>query len=214
MNLPEWLQSILAAAGTVLVSLILTFLFNKIVGWPKELKRQREEAAAAQKAREEAERIKEEQHKKADAERDARIAAIESAVSMLPSYRAQSLQIQQQLQSTDQEILIALTDIKDNMLTNREILNNRLDHLEGREKNSIRAKLMDEFRLFTDEHKNPMLAWSEMEHHAFFKLVEDYEGLHGNDYVHTDVLPAMNKLEVIPMNNKEALLKLMQSRRL
>jgi hypothetical protein len=214
MNLPEWLQSLLAAAGTVLVSLILTFLFNKIVGWPKELKRQREEAAAAQKAREEAERVKEEQHKKADAERDARIAAIESAISVLPSYRAQSLQIQQQLQSTDQEILTALTDIKDNMLTNREILNNRLDHLEGREKNSIRAKLMDEFRLFTDEHKNPMLAWSEMEHHAFFKLVEDYEGLHGNDYVHTDVLPAMNKLEVIPMNNKEALLKLMQSRRL
>ena len=74
--------------------------------------------------------------------------------------------------------------------------------------------MLDEFRLFTDEHKNPMLAWSEMEHHAFFKLVHDYEALHGNDYVHSDVIPAMNRLAVIPMSNKEALMQLMQSRRL
>ena len=59
-----------------------------------------------------------------------------------------------------------------------------------------------------------MLAWSEMEHHAFFKLVHDYEALNGNDYVHSDVIPAMNKLAVIPMSDKETLLALMQSRRL
>jgi hypothetical protein len=212
--MPEWLITVLSTAGLLIVSLIVTAIFNKVVGLPRELKRQREAAAAAQHAREEADRVWEENHTKADADRDAKIAALENAVNALPGYRAQSLQIQQQLQTTDREILTALTDIKENMLTNREILNERLDHLEDREKNAIRAKLLDEFRLFTDEHKNPMQAWSEMEHHAFFKLVSDYEALHGNDYVHSDVLPAMNRLEVIPMSDKEKLLELMQSRRL
>jgi hypothetical protein len=184
------------------LSLTVTLIFNKIVGWPKELKKQKE-----------AEKAKEEQLKKENCERDAKILALETTVNALPGYRAQSLQIQQKLQSTDQEILTALTDIKSGIKENQNILNTRLDRLEDREKNAIRAKLLDEYRLFTDEYKNPMLAWSEMEHHAFFKLVADYEDLHGNDYVHSDVLPAMNKLKVIPMSDKEALLKLMQSRR-
>jgi hypothetical protein len=212
--MPSWLLNILGTIGALLLSLTVTFLFNKLVGLPKEFKRQKEAEEAEKKAREEAERKWEEQHKKDDAERDAKLATLEAAINALPGYRAQSLQIQAQLQDTDKEILNALIDIKDNMLTNREILNSRLDRLEDREKNAIRAKLLDEYRLFTDEHKNPMLAWSEMEHHAFFKLVKDYEDLHGNDYVHDEVIPAMNKLTVISMSNKEELLKLMQSRRL
>ena len=201
--MPTWLLNILGATGSIVLSLTVTFIFNKLVGLPKELKKQRE-----------AEAQREAQLKQENCTRDAKIAALESAVNALPGYRAQSLQIQAQLQNTDKEILLALTDIKDNLLTNCEILNERLDRLEDREKNAIRAKLLDEFRLFTDEHKNPMLAWSEMEHHAFFKLVHDYEALHGNDYVHSDVLPAMNRLAVIHMSDKENLAKLMQSRRL
>ena len=208
--MPAWLTTV----GSVLLTLTITLLFNKMVGLPKELKKQREAEAKQQRARDEAERLREEQHKQADAERDARITALETAVNALPGYRAQSLQIQAQLQNTDREILNALTDIKDSMLTNREILNTRLDRLEDREKNAIRAKLIDEYRLFTDESKNPMLAWSEMEHHAFFALVSDYEDLHGNDYVHGTVIPAMNELRVIKMSDRQALLELMNSRRL
>ena len=89
-----------------------------------------------------------------------------------------------------------------------------MDRLEDREKNAIRAKLIDEYRLFTDEAKNPMLAWSEMEHHAFFALVSDYEDLKGNDYVHKTVIPAMNELRVIKMSDRQELLKLMSSRKL
>ena len=99
-------------------------------------------------------------------------------------------------------------------MENQTILNNRLDRLEKREKNALRAKILSEYRLFTDENKNPMLAWSEMEHHAFFELVHDYEELNGNDYVHSTVIPAVNELDVISMDNKEALLKLMNSRKL
>ena len=212
--MPNWLITILTTAGLLILSLTITALFNKLIGIPKELKKQRAAEAAAQAAREAAEQEREAQHAQADADRDAKIAALELAVSALPGYRAQSLQIQNQLQSTDREILNALTDIKSGIKENQDILNTRLDRLEDREKNAIRAKLLDEHRLFTDSHKNPMLAWSEMEHHAFFKLVHDYEALNGNDYVHKDVLPEMNRLEVIPMSNKEKLLELMQSRRL
>ena len=201
--MPGWLLNILTSVGTLLLTLIVTFTFNKVIGIPKEIKKQRE-----------IEKAKEEQLKQENCARDAKIASLEAAVSALPVYRAQSLQIQTQLQNTDKEILAVCTDIKDSVIKNQTILNERLDRLEEREKNAIRAKLLDEYRLFTDEVKNPMLAWSEMEHHAFFELVKDYENLHGNDYVHSTVIPAMNKLIVIPMSDKQTLTKLMNSRKL
>lgn len=212
--MPGWLINVLGAAGSVLLTLTITLIFNKMVGLPKELKKQRETAAAERAAREAAEKAKEEQQKQENAERDAKIAALQAAIDALPGYRAQSMQIQAQLQNTDREILQACEAIKNSVIENRQALNYRLDRLEKRDKNSIRAKLLDEHRLFTDEVKNPMLAWTEMEHHAFFQLVEDYEDLGGNDYVHSDVLPEMNRLEVIRMDDKSRLLELMNSRRL
>ena len=201
--MPTWLLNMLGAAGSVVLSLTVTFIFNKLTGLPKELKKQREEEEKKAKQLE--------QENKA---RDVKIAALETAVSALPGYRAQSLQIQTQLQNTDKEILAACAQIRDSVKDNQNVLNTRLDRLEKREKNAIRAKLLDEYRLFTDETKNPMLAWSEMEHHAFFELVRDYEDLGGNDYVHSTVLPAINELNVIPMTDKQTLADLMHSRKI
>lgn len=201
--MPDWLSAILVSIGTLLISLTVTLIFNRVVGLPKELKKQRE-----------AEKAREEQFKQENKARDAKIASLEIAVNALPGYRAQSLQIQSQLQNTDKEILAACTDIKNSVLENQVVLNERLDRLEKREKNTIRAKLLDEYRLFTDVLKNPMLAWTEMEHHAFFELIKDYEELKGNDYVHSTVIPAMNKLIVVSMSDKVTLAKLMSSRKL
>ena len=198
--MPTWLVTLLSSIGTILLSLTVTLVFNKVVGLPKELKKQRE-----------AEKLREEQLKRENQARDAKIAALDAT---LKSYKAQGVQVQQELQSTDKDILAACVDIKNSVLDNQHVLNERLDRLEKREKNAIRAKLLDEYRLFTDEAKNPMLAWSEMEHHAFFELVRDYEDLKGNDYVHSTVIPAMNELAVIPMSDKQTLLKLMNSRKL
>jgi mRNA-degrading endonuclease RelE of RelBE toxin-antitoxin system len=201
--MPSWLLNILGAAGSIVLSLSVTLIFNKLVGWPKELKKQK--AAAAQREAQ----LQQENHA-----RDVKIAALENAVNALPGYRAQSLSIQAQLQNTDKEILGMCSAIKDSVKENQDILNYRLDRLEKREKNTYRAKILDEYRLFTDERKNPMRAWSEMEHHAFFELVKDYEDLGGNDYVHSTVLPAMNELEVVQMTNKQRLAELMSSRTL
>jgi hypothetical protein len=201
--MPAWLITVLSTAGSVILTLTVTLLFNKLVALPKEIQKQR--------AAEIAER---EQIKEDNRQRDLKLANLQAAVDALPTYRAQSLQIQTQLQNSDLSILSVCNEIKNGVKENQNVLNERLDRLERREKNAIRAKLIDEYRLFTDESKNPMLAWSEMEHHAFFALVSDYEDLHGNDYVHGTVIPAMNALEVIPMSDKPRLLQLMNSRKL
>ena len=124
------------------------------------------------------------------------------------------MQIQAQLQNTDKELLAVCTEIKNGVKDNQNILNDRLDRLEKREKNALRQKILQEHRIFTDETTNPMRAWTEMEHHSFFELVKDYEELGGNDYVHSEVIPAMNKLRVIPMSDRTALYELMNSRKL
>ena len=196
-----FLESGIVAAVTCLASLLVTFIFNKVAGIPKELKKQREADRKRVTNLEEAmEKIEE------------RLAKVEEAVGHYPEYRAQSLKIQNQLEQADGHILEVCDSIKSAVIANGENLDKRLDDLERRERNSLRAKILDEYRLYTDERKNPKQAWTEMEHHSFFKLVEDYESLGGNDYVHSTVLPAMNELDVIPMSDLDKLKELYQSR--
>ena len=197
----QFLESGIVAAVTCLASLLVTFIFNKVAGIPKELKKQREADHKRVTNLEEAmEKIEE------------RIAKVEEAVSHYPEYRAQSLQIQNQLEQTDNHILEVCDSIKSAVITNGERLDKRLGDLERREKNALRAKILDEYRFYTDERKNSMKAWSEMEYHSFFKLVEDYESLGGNDYVHGTIVPAMNELDVISMSDSDKLKELYQSR--
>ena len=191
------LLAVITTACTVAVSLLVTFIFNKVSGVPKKL-------ADEKKAR--TQTI--EDLKKKDDVLEARIEALEETTSHYPEYRAQSLQIQAQLQQSDKNILSVCDSIK----AIGEKLNERLIELERREKNTLRKKILDEYRLYTDEHKNPQQAWTEMEHHSFFKLVEDYESLGGNDYVHSVVLPAMNELDVIPMSKLDRIKDLYNSR--
>ena len=196
-----FLESGIVAAVTCLASLLVTFIFNKVAGIPKELKKQRESD------RKRIENIEETVEKMEE-----RLAKVEEAVGHYPEYRAQSLQIQAQLKQTDNNILEVCDSIKSAVIANGERLDKRLGDLERREKNALRAKILDEYRLYTDDRKNPMKAWSEMEHHSFFKLVEDYESLGGNDYVHRTIVPAMNELDVISMSDSDKLKELYQSR--
>lgn len=196
-----FLESGIVAAVTCLASLLVTFIFNKVAGIPKELKKQREsDRKRVANLEELIEKMEE------------RISILEEAVSHYPEYRAQSLKIQNQLEQKDTHILEVCDSIKSAVIANGERIDKRLGDLEKREKNALRAKILDEYRLYTDERKNPMKAWSEMEYHSFFKLVEDYESLGGNDYVHKTIIPAMNELDVISMSDSDKLKELYQSR--
>lgn len=144
-------------------------------------------------------------------------------VRSLPDYKKENKKIHDDLEASDKKILETCEKIQagvietvSNLLSclkeNQRILNLRLDKLEERERNALRSKILDQHRLFTNKKKNPMLAWSEMERDSFFHLVKDYESLQGNDYVHSVVIPDMNKLDVIKMSELERLTDMYHSR--
>jgi hypothetical protein len=200
--------AIITTACTVAASLLVTYLFNKISGLPRKLSDEK-------RAREE--KIKQLEQKNAALETkvedlncelravittnttqvETRVKALEDAVSRYPEYRAQSLQIQQQLQAADTGILDVCKAIKDDVAANREMLDSRLKSLESREKNALRDKIYKHWRTFTNINLNPRQAWTDMEQHTFMELVKDYESLGGNDFVHKVILPEMSRLDVI-----------------
>lgn len=135
-----------------------------------------------------------------------------AGVRAMPTYRQQSLQIQQALKDADDKILDTCKKIQDGVNENQRILNERLDKLEDRERNDLREKILNMHRLFTNKKRNPMQAWSEMERDSFNELIKDYESLNGNGHIHTVVIPEMNALRVILMTDMEALTELFHSR--
>lgn len=222
------LTAIITTACTVAASLLVTYIFNKVSGLPKRIadeKRAREdriatieETAATNKTEILAEitNVKTELTQNFDTFANAmtaRVEAVEEAVSHYPEYRAQSLQIQGQLQQADKSILEVCTAIKDDVVANRAMLDSRLKSLENREKNALRDKIYAHWRNFTNINLNPRQAWTDMEQHTFNELVKDYESLGGNDYVHKVIIPEMSRLTVIPyMDNLDAVKELFDSR--
>lgn len=142
----------------------------------------------------------------AEKERDEKIQICLDQIDLYPTWREQSIEIQKQF--TD-----AINGLKEVQRQNIE----RLEEIEAanqkRERNKLRDRLLQSYRYFTSKEKNPMLAWSEMEADSFWKIFKDYEDLDGNGHVHTEVQPAMRKLEVIPMHEVERISELMHSRR-
>ena len=189
--------AIITTACTVAASLLVTYLFNKLSGVPKRLsdeKKAREQKIASLEQKNAALETKMET---ITTDLTARIAAVEECVSHYPEYRAQSLAIQQQLREADTGILDVCKAIKDEVQTNRNLLDTRLKSLESREKNALRDKIYKHWRTFTNINLNPRQAWTDMEQHTFMELVRDYESLGGNDFVHKVILPEMSRLDVI-----------------
>ena len=208
--------TILATVLSVLVTLTLTFLFNKLIALPKAMQAQREQEQADMEARAAAERLYKEGIEK-------RLQRVEAAVDALPAYRQQSIQIQQELRTGQQEVKAELKAEQSRIVQLCQNMSDALTTLTAdfkeaqaqtneREKNDLRQKLIREYNLFADSRRNPSRAWSEMEHNAFMSQVRDYEALGGNDFIHRTVLPAMSILEVVPMDNIVRLEEVMSSR--
>lgn len=71
---------------------------------------------------------------------------------------------------------------------------------EIRDRNKLRNIIIQSYKYYTDESRNPDKVISRMDRDTFFALVRDYEDAGGNDYVHSTVLPAMNALRIVEMN--------------
>jgi hypothetical protein len=208
--------TILATVLSVLVTLVITFLFNKLIALPKAIQAQKEQEQKAMREKEEAERLYKE-------EMDKRLKRVEAAVDQLPTYRQQSLQIQQELIQGQQEVKAELKAEQSEIVKLCKNMNESLNTLatefkeaqaktDEREKNDLRQKLIREYNLFTDPRRNPSKAWSEMEYKAFMSQVRDYEALGGNDFIHNTVLPAMSVLEIVSMKDVARLEEIMSSR--
>ena len=195
------MPNIWATIYSVLITLTVTFIFNYFVGLPKKIRSDKEQDK----------KIVNNLILRIDSQ-EQNIKKLQDVVDKLPEYREQSLKIQAELKDTDISITELCETIKNEVVENRKEVMQKLNRLEEREKNALRAKILEEHRFYTDEQRNPLKAWSEMEEHSFRKLVEDYEALGGNDYVHSTVLPAMNELDVISMSDLDKLKELYQSR--
>ena len=209
-------ETILATVFSVLITLTLTFLFNKLIALPKAIQAQRAAEEAEVAAKEEAERKYKEDIEK-------RLQKVEAVTEAIPGYRQQSLQIQQELRLGQQQVKAELKAEQSEIVQLCKTMNSALNTLTAefkeaqaqtneREKNDLRQKLIREYNLFTDPRRNPTRAWSEMEYNAFMSQVRDYEALGGNDFIHHTVLPAMSVLEVVSMGNVVRLEEVMSSR--
>ena len=197
------MPNIWATIYSVLITLTVTFIFNYFVGLPKKIRNDKEQDK----------KIVNNLILRIDSQ-EQNIKKLQDVVDKLPQYREQSLQIQAELKEADVSVKELCETIKNEVVENRKEVMQKLNRLEEREKNALRAKILEEHRFYTDEQRNPLKSWSEMEEHSFRKLVEDYEALGGNDYVHEIVLPDMNKLDVISMQDLIRLKELYDSRKI
>lgn len=112
-------------------------------------------------------------------------------VSNYPNYRKQSLKIQKELNDKIAELGGRLEEIE--------------EERRQSERNKLRDMIIQSYRYYTDKERNPRQVWNRMEADAFWEIIRDYEGYNGDGYVHTKIIPEMEALTVIEMDNLDRL---------
>ena len=154
----------------------------------------------------------EEQQKSAD------LAEALAGVRQMPQYRTDSIKIRGQLEQKIIDVHDEMNDKFNDVANKFDAVMNRLEKIDSdnkkRARNRIREELMQGHRMFTDPTKNPMKAWSSLEHDSWFALYEDYLECNGNGDMQYRICPEMNNLDIIHMDDTEKLYDLMHSRKL
>lgn len=141
----------------------------------------------------------------AEQQKDKAIKEALAAVKKYPEYRQQSLDIQEKLENE-------IKGIRKSQEENSRRIDEMEKNTERRERNKCRDRLLQSFRFYISEEKNPLQAWTRMESEAFWELFKDYEDMKGDGYMHTEVQPAMNLLEIVELSDTERVAELMKSR--
>lgn len=123
-------------------------------------------------------------------EREEKINQLLDEVAKYPQYRKESITIRANLQGEIDELKKTSEQVSC-------VLEEMQESQKKRERNKLRARLLESYRYYTNPETNPKQEWNSMEAETFWKLFEDYEELDGNGYMHTVVQPEMNKLKVI-----------------
>ena len=129
-----------------------------------------------------------------------------SQVAKYPIWHQQSIDIRTELSDE-------LKKLSKNQEENTRILSEFEEEIKNRDRNKLKGELLKWFHYYTNSGKNPQHAWTEMEADVFWSSFSDYEDLDGNGFMHSDVQPAMNGLEVIKMDDPERVTDLYASRK-
>lgn len=143
-------------------------------------------------------KIKEQQQKtKQEEEYKKKINDAWNETQKYPMYRAQSIQIQSDLETK----IGGVRDEESNIMKEIKKISDRIAKMEEgareREKNRLRDLLIKYYKHYTSLEANPSQSWTDMEKMSYDALLKDYEELGGNDYIHLTVDPAMKELNVI-----------------
>lgn len=136
----------------------------------------------------------------ADKLRDKQLKTALEAISQYPKYREQSIQIQQTLENKIESLRKSQDENTKKLQIIEETQRTMKETQEIRDRNKLRNIIIQSYKYYTDESRNPDKVISRMDRDTFFALVRDYEDAGGNDYVHSTVLPAMNALRIVEMN--------------
>lgn len=141
-----------------------------------------------------------------------------AGVRQMPQYRADSVKIRGQLEQKITDVHNEVNNKFDDVTKKFDALMDRINAMDAegkkRARNQLREELMQGHRMFTNSTKNPMKAWSSLEHDSWFARYEDYLDCGGNGDMQYRICPEMNSLEVIHMDDTEKLYELMHSRKL
>lgn len=142
----------------------------------------------------------------AEKQQQKQIQEVINQVKEYPKWRQQSLDVQKNF--TD-----AITELERGQKEQAEQLKQIEESNRKRELNKMFNRLLTCFQYYTNNEKNPMKAWTEMESSSFWNMFHDYEELGGDGYMHTEIKPQMEMLVKIPMHETERVTELMQSRK-
>lgn len=127
----------------------------------------------------------------AEQARDEQLAQALDSINKYPQYRAQSLQIQDELRGE-------IAELRSSQQQTAQRLNDMEESQRLLECNKLRDRLLQGYRYYTDRQE-----WTIMEAEAFWALFRDYERRGGDGYMHKVVEPAMRALSVLPISTPE-----------
>ncbi|MFR3659180.1 MAG: hypothetical protein ACLTWK_13050, partial [Eisenbergiella sp.] len=142
----------------------------------------------------------------AEAQKVAQMNDILEQVKKYPDWRKQSIEYQKKYAEEIRTLQEKQNEIIEELRKNEE-------KRKKVKRSELRDRLLQSYRYYTSPEKNPMQAWSEMEADAFWEIFGDYERVDGDGHIHTDVQPAMRRLDVVKMEDAEKIAELMKSRR-
>ena len=128
--------------------------------------------------------------------KDAQLKEALDGVHKYPEYRQQSIEIQQELNGEIKGLKISQEELRLNQEKIVEHLMQIEEQNRRRERNKLRDRLLQNYRHYTNKETNPSQSWSRMESEAFWELFRDYEDMGGNGYMKSEVMPAMQRLNV------------------